>query len=145
MKTILLACCILLGKVAFSQTKLPNILEGTWKMEDKDNYEHWDILNDNSMQGMGYSLKNGKMRVSEYLQIALRGDTFAYTATVVRQNQGKHIDFLLRSSSDSVFVFENPMHDFPKRITYNLLTHDKIRVEISDGDKKVYSLTFLRQ
>jgi len=41
-----------------------------------------------------------------------------YMPTVQGQNNEKEVFFKLTALSDTHFVFENPMHDFPKKISY---------------------------
>lgn len=112
--------------------ELPFFLKGTWRMEGKVIYEHWDSLNINTMRGFTYRLKLGHPQVREYLNLSKSDAGIYYTATVLNQNAGKGVDFKF-SKSDSTWVFENPNHDFPKKIIYKELSKDEIEVEISDG------------
>ncbi|MBK9255184.1 MAG: hypothetical protein IPM42_06810 [Saprospiraceae bacterium] len=120
------------------QSVFPDFLQGTWKTENKDIYEHWDLMNDHTLKGFSYNIKNGVMNPSEYLEIHQKENGIFYTASVLRQNQGKGIDFKL-TRSDSLFTFENPNHDFPKIIIYRLKSASEILVEVSDGNKKGFS------
>ena len=93
--------------------QLPDFLPGTWKVENKEIYEHWDKINENNIKGFSYKMKDGKMVVTEYLEIKRNDKNVIYTATVLKQNQGIGIDFKL-TQFDSLYSFENPSHDFPK-------------------------------
>lgn len=93
--------------------QLPDFLPGTWKVENKEIYEHWDKINDNNLKGFSYKMKDGKMVVTEYLEIKRNDKNVIYTATILKQNQGIGIDFKL-TQFDSLYSFENPSHDFPK-------------------------------
>lgn len=93
--------------------QLPDFLPGTWKVENKEIYEHWDKINDNNLKGFSYKMKDGKMVVTEYLEIKRNDKNVIYTATVLKQNQGIGIDFKL-TQFDSLYSFENPSHNFPK-------------------------------
>lgn len=128
----------LLGNTLFAQIHISNFLQGTWKMENRETYEHWSKLDDSSFNGFSYQLKNGEMKVSEFLTISSNSDKIIYTATVINQNQGKGIPFSL-TKSDSAYVFENPSHDFPKRIVYQPLNQNQVKVTVSDGGKKGFS------
>ena len=47
-----------------------------------------------------------------------------------------------------MFVFENPEHDFPKRIVYKLITTDSLHAYIDDGkedSKKKQNFYYKRQ
>jgi len=140
MKNILCAVCIftLLFQVESAAQSLPDFLHGTWQMENKEIYEHWDTLNEKNMKGFSYKIKNGKMIISEYLDINIKGNKVVYTATVLNQNDGKGIDFTL-TNSDASFVFENPEHDFPKKIEYQKLSDTEILVNVSDGGQEGFS------
>lgn len=122
---------------------LPSFLEGTWKMEGKEIYEHWDILNEQSMKGFSYKIKDDKVVIPEYLDIILKGDEIIYTASVLNQNECKGIKFKL-TKSDRSFVFENPEHDFPKRIEYQKLSDAEIFVQVSDGGQKGFSYKMIK-
>jgi hypothetical protein len=61
-----------------------------------------------------------------------------YTATVLKENQGKGVNFML-TKTDSTFTFENPNHDFPKKIVYQKLNDTEIFVQVSDGKQKVFA------
>ena len=129
---------------ASQSTYLPLFLEGTWKVEEKDNFEHWDVLSNNSMKGISYSITNGNTKINEYLQIEAKKKKVLYTADVINQNNGKGIKFNL-IHSDTAYIFENLKHDFPKRISYKKLSENTVSVEVSDGKDKGYSYKMIRQ
>jgi hypothetical protein len=117
----------------FAQT-LPYFLAGTWKVENSEKYEHWDKISENCLMGFSYEIKNGKMVVSEYLEIKNNGNETVYSATVIGQNNGNTIGFT-QTRSDTVFLFENPVHDFPKFIRYKPLSGNQIKVTVGAGEK----------
>jgi hypothetical protein len=92
-------------------------LEGTWRMNagPMQIEERWTPPAGNVMTGMGRTLKNGSTVFFEYFRIESRKDGIYYVA----QPKGvPPTDFKLVRASDTQLVFENPAHDFPKRITY---------------------------
>jgi uncharacterized protein YciI len=129
---------------AFAQPAFPDFLQGTWKMENKEIYEHWDKLNDSSMKGFSYKLEDGQMSITEYLNISYIDKDISYTATVPNQNQGKGVNFRL-TKADSSFTFENPDHDFPKKIVYQMLNDNEIFVQLSDGVHKGFAYKMQKQ
>ena len=137
-KLALPAFFVLLFHSSFAQNIFPDFLQGTWKMEGKEVYERWDKLNDYSMKGVSYVVENGEVTVFEYLDLFYDKGKVNYTATVVGQNDGKGIVFLM-TRSDSIFIFENQQHDFPKIITYQQVSDCEMRVKISDGADKELS------
>lgn len=134
-----------IANATFGQSELPYFLEGTWKMEGKEIYEHWDKLNEQTLKGFSYSLKDGQLSVSEYLEIAENETRVVYTATVINQNQGKGVEFKKNTINDGTFTFENPNHDFPKKIVYKQLSETEIFVQVSDGKQKGFSYKMNKQ
>jgi hypothetical protein len=68
--------------------------------------------------------------------VALRNtkEGIFYTSTVEDQNNKQPTSFKLTSGNNNVFVFENPQHDFPKRIVYKLISADSLHAYIDDGN-----------
>ncbi len=69
MKSILTILYFFLSAVAFAQSDFPDFLQGTWKVENKEMYEHWDKLNENSLKGFSYTIESGEMTVCLVLLI----------------------------------------------------------------------------
>ena len=112
----------------------PDFLEGTWKVADGTNYEHWDRAGPTTLKGFVFNMENGLPVVTEYLEIKRLGDKVIYTATVLDQNQGESIPFTL-VRTDSAYSFENQKHDFPKIIRYKPLTDNRISVYIGTEER----------
>lgn len=138
MKYALTLLMVFAVELTFAQPILPDFLLGTWKMENEEVYEHWDKLNENTLKGFSYKLKDGQILISEYLDIKKVGKKILYSATVLKQNSGKPVDFTL-TKTDNTFIFENPSHDFPKRIGYQKLSDTEIYVQITDGKQKGFA------
>jgi uncharacterized protein YciI len=136
---ILLVSCL-----ASAQSNFPDFLHGTWKMENKEVYEHWDRINENSLKGFSYKVENGQISISEYIDIVRVGKDIIYTATVLNQNQGKGVNFKL-IKTDNAYAFENPKHDFPKKITYKKISEIEVFVEVSDGKQKGFAYKMAKQ
>ncbi len=144
MKSVFTVLLLSLAGSAFAQSAFPDILSGTWKVKNQEIYEHWDKLNDQSWKGFSYEIKNGTMSVSEYLDIEKKESKLIYRATVLRQNEGLGVEFKL-TGSDSAFIFENPEHDFPKKIIYRKISANELFVEVTDGAKRGFSYTMTKQ
>ena len=144
MKNSLALFILFITVIASAQSGLPDYLQGTWKMENKEIYEHWDKPNESALKGFSYSLKDGKMTVSEYLEITDINKEINYKATVLNQNQGKEVKFKL-TKKDSTYTFENPDHDFPKKIVYQKLNDKEIFVRVSDGRQKEFAYKMQKQ
>jgi len=141
MKIYLTTFVTLLFFTSFGQGVFPDFLQGTWQIEDKEIYEHWDIMNHNSMKGVSYAIDEKQIVFFEYLDVIRKNDdNIIYTASVVGANDGLGIIFTM-TRSDSIFTFENPQHDFPKIIMYQIISDDELAVKISDGAEQELSWT----
>lgn len=110
-------------------------LEGTWQRSTPDGiaYESWKVKSRHLMLGEGYATKGGGKQVLENLRLFVEDGKTVYEATVPDQNDGKPVHFLLTRSDpqQGLFVFENPAHDFPQRISYLLVGKDSLHVQVS--------------
>lgn len=138
MKYFLTCLCFLKAAVLFAQSGFPAFLEGTWKIEGRENYEHWDLLNADNLKGFSYEQKDGKIVVSEYLDISRNGEEIIYTAAVLHQNEGNAVKFKL-NRADTRYSFEHPGHDFPKRVVYQKRSESQIDVVVGEGSPKAFS------
>ena len=95
-------------------------LLGVWEgIQDSGIYhEEWRKLSDNSLEGRAYLLKKGEIVNPENLKIVIEDGEVYYVADV--SHNEAPVRFRMTSSSDTILVFENPSHDFPQKITYDL-------------------------
>lgn len=131
-----LAIVFIFYSIKICAQRLPDFLVGTWKMEESDHFEQWTRLNDQQMKGVSYKLANGEMQVTEYLEILKKDGHLTYSATVPGQNSGETVVFSA-IATDSIYVFENAAHDFPKYISYRLNGKNKMTARIGDGNKEL--------
>lgn len=143
---------IIAGMVAFSFRPAPETgntikfewLKGTWMMKKKNGgaiMETWIIGNDSTLNGESLSISaTGISKVLESLELSYRKEEYYYTSTVKGQNNNQAVSFKITSHSETGFVAENPEHDFPKRIIYELIGKDSVHAFIDGGpdmpDKK---------
>lgn len=144
MQYLLFLWFILFPFSGFSQNSFPDFLHGTWKTENKLQFEHWDLLNETTLKGISYELRGGNIYIIEYLDLQHQNQDLVYTATVVRQNQGKEVAFI-RNPKAVDYSFENLSHDFPKKIIYQRLGDSEIMVTVTDGMKKTFSYKMFKQ
>jgi hypothetical protein len=122
-----------------------NFLLGTWKVVGKAAYETWQRSGPDKFSGVGYKEEQGQKKVFETLELLAGPNSVVYAATVPDQNNGVAIHFLLNTNEKGLFSFENPEHDFPKKIQYQLLAADSLYVRVlGDGDKG-FSLHLVRE
>ena len=101
--------------------------------------EHWTSAAGGSMMGMSRTVANEKTVEFEYLRIEQRADGDYYVAHPKARCPGT--DFKLTKSSVTEAIFENPQHDFPKRIIYRKTADDSLTASI-DGGEGTKAMTF---
>jgi hypothetical protein len=93
-------------------------LAGQWRIEQADGQvdEQWMAPAGGLMMGMARNIQAGKVREYEFtlLRQEANGDIF-YVASPSKQTE---TSFKLTSLRGGEAVFENPQHDFPKKIVY---------------------------
>jgi hypothetical protein len=94
--------------------------------------EHWNKPSGGSMIGMSRTVIGDKTAEFEYLRIEQRVDGIFYVAHP--QGRCPGTDFKLTRSSATEAVFENPQHDFPKRIIYRKTGVDGLTASIDGGE-----------
>lgn len=121
------------ASVAISALEKTSLLLGEWegRMDGVEVTEIWKRENEKMFVGKSFSLKNKDTLSSENIVLEQQGDTVFYIPKVKNQNQGQIVKFALTSSTDHLLTFENPMHDFPQKITYQLINNDSLVAEIS--------------
>ena len=110
-------------------------LEGTWKMNSKRGAicEEWKKMNKNYLQSRGYMIKGSDTVVNERVALTKTSEGIFYTSTVEDQNNKQPVAFKMTKAENNLFVFENPQHDFPKRIVYHFINSDSLHAFVDDG------------
>lgn len=108
-------------------------LIGTWSnsVKDRRDFEEWRKYDDSTYIGRSYSIVGIDTVSSETIQVEERGGEVLYIPTVQGQNDNQPVFFKLTLSEPGKIVFENADHDFPQKITYQLVSSDSIVAEIS--------------
>lgn len=94
--------------------------------------EHWTKAAGGSMMGMSRTVAGDKTVEFEYVRIEQRADGVYYVAHPKARCPGT--DFKLTRASATEAVFENPQHDFPKRIIYRRTGEDGLTASIDGGE-----------
>ncbi|HRJ85796.1 MAG TPA: DUF6265 family protein [Ignavibacteria bacterium] len=81
-------------------------------------YEEWKVISDDLFEGGSKTVKDGRTIFSEKLKIENTAEGIYYVADV--SHNPEPVKFKLTAVSDTSAVFENPLHDFPQKITYLL-------------------------
>lgn len=117
----------LLGVAAHAQTPAakPTLqdftwLAGHWRIEKSDRQvdEQWMAPSAGLMMGMARNVQGGKVR--EYEFTLLRQEPNGDILFIASPSKQSETVFKLTSLRDGEAVFENPEHDFPKKVVYAL-------------------------
>ncbi len=104
--------------------------------------EHWTHPSGASMLGLSRTVAGGRTYEFEYLRIEQRQDGIYYVAHPKARCPGT--DFKLTSVTTTEAVFENPAHDFPKRITYHKTAAGSLVASVDGGPgSKGFTFTYL--
>jgi hypothetical protein len=138
-RSVLAIFCLLL-LTTHASTQTTTLADLTWISGDWQTApggraqieEHWTLAAGASMMGMGRTVAGDKTVEFEYLRIEQRADGIYYVAHPKGRCPGT--DFKLTRASATEAVFENPQHDFPKRITYRKGADDSLTATIDGGE-----------
>ncbi|HYI77263.1 MAG TPA: DUF6265 family protein [Chryseolinea sp.] len=108
-------------------------LIGKWSNTGKQrhDYETWKKYNDSTYLGKSYSIENGDTVSSESIKLVEDSEGIYYIPVVQGQNNNLPVSFKLIVVDANKLVFENPAHEFPQRISYQLVSVDSLVAEIS--------------
>jgi hypothetical protein len=117
---------------------------GTWIADDGENsvIEEWRSVGGGTFEGSSrtVSRRTGAVVGSESLRLVAMASVVYYIAKV--SHNAYPVAFALTACTAGRLVFENPGHDFPKRIVYSMRPDDGIDVEVSDGRDQGFTLRF---
>ncbi|MGH7150397.1 MAG: DUF6265 family protein [Planctomycetota bacterium] len=111
-------------------------MAGAWR-EARGNgssEEHWIAPAGGLMLGVNRQIAGGKAAFFEFLRIEQRGEEVYYVA----QPKGRAgTDFKQVGGKENEALFENPEHDFPRRLLYRREADDSLfaRAEGEEGGK----------
>jgi hypothetical protein len=148
-RIILFVCVCLLAVSA--ENRQPSInefsrLTGCWENNtaSKQRDEIWSKPKGGMMLGIGRVVVNGKTTEYEFMRIHQENDGLYFTAQDTQQAQ---TSFKLMSLRGNVATFENPKHDFPQRIIYDLNTGKALKARIEgtiEGKQQSVDFSFRR-
>jgi uncharacterized protein DUF6265 len=107
-------------------------LAGCWALEGNGRVveESWMPARGGVMLGMSRTTKGERVTEHEFVLLLLVGSALEY-----RVRTGDHPEVVFRATAPSAseVVFENPTHDFPKRVGYRLVAADSLEAWIDGG------------
>jgi hypothetical protein len=98
-------------------------LLGDWELKDSLGTltESWQTLDDSTYVGQSFYITAKKDTVHrETIELMQKGEFLIYSATVKGENNDEATPFQMTDCTDSLLVFENPKHDYPQKIRYQL-------------------------
>lgn len=111
-------------------------LAGAWHAKRADGShveEVWSTPNGESLIGSGRNVSGGKTTFFELLRIEARSDGVFYVAQPMG---GEKTEFRRVPGPDDALVFENPEHDFPRRVSYRRVPEGvRVRIEGATADR----------
>jgi hypothetical protein len=118
---------------------------GNWSFETETEIitESWIKISHHSFEGVGHSInKFSDERNTETLRLVeMSGDIF-YIAKVSHNNLP--VAFKLTSCTVKQFIFENPDHDFPQKLTYDFKSDHEIHVLVSGNSENDFLIKYMR-
>jgi len=94
--------------------------------------EHWARPAGGVMIGMSRTVAGNKLVSFESLRIEQRGESIFYVASV--KGRCPATDFKLTRQNAQEAIFENPDHDFPKRIIYRKQSAQEMTALVDGGE-----------
>jgi hypothetical protein len=121
-------------------------LEGTWIRTNitkpgRSAHERWEKSGEQELHGYGVTMQGQDTVFLEKITVLIKDDAIYYVADVPQNQQPVYFKFT--EITESGFVCENPEHDFPKKISYQL-EGIKLKTQIS-GNGKVIDYLFERK
>lgn len=135
-----LCCSVSIFALLSCSPAIPTFLEGEWHAINGNVVEVWEQVSDERMSG--YSYKETRNNVLETLEIVRENGEVSFKATVPTQNDGKTIPFKQVSKKGKQRVFENPQHDFPQRLIYELIATDTLHVIVLGANEKGFEVFY---
>lgn len=138
--------CSCQQKSTFSELEKARWFLGRWENKTPEGTfsEEWKTENDSVWVGASFFIRKKDTLFAETIRLEQKENNLFMIVTVPNQNQEKPVAFKLTSSTTDYLVFENPEHDFPKKITYKLVNKDSLFAEIS-GDGKSQGFPFKKK
>lgn len=136
-----------------SQEKLEELILfdriiGLWKNEDGKSLERWTKNVDGSYLSVGFRVKDADTVYTERVYVHRENDQWISENTVLEQNDGKAVKFTVTKLTQNEAHFNNPTHDFPTDIHYNLADENTIKAFIAgpnqSGSRDTIPFNFMR-
>jgi hypothetical protein len=121
-------------------------LLGNWTSENSTQVitEAWEQTSNLTFEGTGITITKASNKVDqEWLRLLVMKDQVFYLAKV--DHNSLPTPFQLTSCADKTLTFRNPQHDFPKKIVYQQLSEERLKVTVSDGESRSFVIDFKKE
>jgi hypothetical protein len=116
-------------------------LAGTWSGgEGPVRFEErWTPAGGGVMLAVSRTLKGDRLVAFEFLRIVERDGSLVYIA---QPNGRPPTEFMMTAITADSVTFENPAHDFPKKIRYTKRADGSLEATVSDGGQNAETFVF---
>lgn len=110
---------------------------GNWQYETLNGtlQEIWIVKNDSSFAGKSYFINKKDTIHNETIDLVEDSGKLLYKTIVKGENQDLPTTFNFKETEEKELKFENPKHDYPSKIFYNL--KDSLNLEITISGKQL--------
>jgi len=121
------------AKHSYDELEKTSWLLGAWRSASPEGtaYEVWTKESDSSYAGISFLVRGKDTTTQETLRIMQSGTDLYYIPVVHGQNGGQPVSFKMSAVNTDSFLFENPAHDFPTKISYKRAGTDSLVAKIS--------------
>ena len=111
---------------------LPAWMAGCWSgtRDGERFHERWTLADGSTLLGVSHTVKAGKLTAFEFLRVIVRNAQPVYVA---QPGGAPPTEFLATTVTADQIVFENPGHDYPKRVIYRRSGADRLTASIDGG------------
>ncbi len=121
-------------------------LLGDWTADGSKTtfFESWVEIGPRTFEGTGIerAKSDGTVKGTEDLRLVQMADGVFYVSKV--PDNELPIAFRLNACSDGRFAFDNPAHDFPRRLEYRPESEGRLTVRVSDGADRGFTVNYAR-
>lgn len=126
----------------YNELKKAEWFLGRWENNSEEGIlsETWRRESDSTFIAETYFVIGADTVFREHVRVAEEDGKLVYHASVSDQNSGKPVSFTMTRSSGKEIVFENPKHDYPKKIKYTLRNDSLVAVISGNGKQEVFAM-----
>lgn len=119
-------------RLTAASPNFPRWLAGCWSgaRGPEQIRERWVVADDETLLGLGFTRVGTSLQSFEFVRIVTRGQDLVYIA---QPDGAPPTEFAGTRGAPTEVVFENPGHDYPRRIAYRRVDINRVITTIDDG------------